>query len=103
IETRTRVGKIHADLSAGADVAGATRLRANRGLSGQGIKLVGDGFYLDDGVRIPGHNPVTGMPVERTIIGPKDVLNGTGGRRVVDFFGLSEAEAKSVSPHGYQQ
>lgn len=103
VEAEFVVGRIHADLSVGANVVGATRLLANRGISGQGIKLVGDGFYVKSDSPLQGNNPATGMPVVRTIIGPKDVLNGTSGKWVVDFFGLSEAEARAASAEAYQK
>jgi hypothetical protein len=103
IVTRAKVGIIHADLTAGANVAGATRLRTNRGLSGQGIKLVGDGFYLSDGEMFPEINTATDLSVERVIVGPKDVLNGTEGRRAIDFFGLTEQQARKTCPAAYQK
>ncbi|WP_395118931.1 class I SAM-dependent DNA methyltransferase [Rhodanobacter sp. FW102-FHT14D06] len=103
IVTHTKLGTIHVDLTAGANVAGATRLRANRGLSGQGIKLVGEGFYANDGDTFPEINPVTGLPVGRLMVGPKDVLNGTGGRLVIDFFGMTEQQARATSSAAYQK
>ncbi|MCI1008256.1 class I SAM-dependent DNA methyltransferase [Pseudomonas oryzihabitans] len=103
IETTLRRNKINADLTLGADIPSSKRLLSNRGLSGQGIKLVGDGFYIISTDKITGQNPVTKMPIARNIIGPKDVLNGTPGRLAIDFFGLTDSEAKAVSPIAYQK
>jgi hypothetical protein len=41
-----KTGRIHADLSIGADVAGAGALRANSGISSPGFKLHGAGFIV---------------------------------------------------------
>ncbi|MCB2386480.1 class I SAM-dependent DNA methyltransferase [Thalassolituus alkanivorans] len=103
VEFDSKMGKINPDLSLGVNISSTTRLISNRGLSGQGIKLVGDGFYITKGESISEQNPVTKMPIKRVIMGPKDILNGTKGRIAIDFFGLSEQEAKSISPIAYQK
>lgn len=41
-----KIGVIHADLSIGADVAGAGALKANAGVSSPGFKLHGAGFIV---------------------------------------------------------
>ncbi len=46
IELAGKTGRIHADLTIGADVAGAGALRANSGISSPGFKLHGAGFIV---------------------------------------------------------
>jgi hypothetical protein len=94
VETEEAIGTIHADLTIGADVSQARPLMANSGLCGQGIKLVGDGFYVDGASLAPGLNPVSGFPIVRNIVGPSDILEGTSGRKVIDFFGLTAEQAR---------
>ena len=91
-----KAGHISADLTVGADVTGAVPLRANERLCGQGIKLVGDGFYVEGSQFDVGQNPASGFGVIRTIIGPTDVLEGGAGRSAIDFFGLSLEDARRI-------
>lgn len=98
-----RRGKIHENLRVGADVTGATPLNANVGLCGQGVKLVGDGFYVADIERTSVINPGTGLPVIRQIVNPTNVLTHTAGRYVIDFASLTEAQARVIDPAAYQQ
>ena len=99
-ETR---GEIHEDLRVGAAISEAVPLRANLGLCGQGVKLVGDGFYVDGSFENPALNPATGLPVIRTIVNPSDVMENGVGRRVIDFAGLTDREALAAAPIAYQQ
>lgn len=46
IELTTRQGWIHADLTAGANVAGAVPLAANSGIASRGVQLIGAGFIV---------------------------------------------------------
>lgn len=98
-----RRGRIHGDLSVGPDVAGAVPLSANAGLCGQGVKVVGDGFYLGGPFARRARSPATGVPVVRRIVGARDVLAGRPGSWIVDFFGLSEAEARELHPEAFQR
>ncbi|MDD1962124.1 class I SAM-dependent DNA methyltransferase [Pseudomonas sp. 39004] len=103
VELVPRENRINPDLTLGADLSSSNRLASNRGLSGQGIKLVGDGFYIRSEDGITGKNPVTNMPIARKVIGPKDVLNGTNGRLAIDFFGLTEPQARESSAVAFQK
>jgi hypothetical protein len=94
-------GKITADLRAGLGISSATPLKANTGLTGQGMKLVGD-FYAGSRLsRIP-ISPISNLPVIRKYISPRDVLDGKEGRLVIDFAELSEEQAQQVHPEAYQ-
>ncbi|MDP1830909.1 MAG: hypothetical protein Q8K67_02535 [Geothrix sp.] len=97
------VDVIHEDLSAGADVASALPLKANSGLCGQGMKIVGDGFYDHHDLSTSILSPTTGVPVVRTIQNAQDIIQGRPGRKIIDFFGLTETQAMTLHPAAYQQ
>lgn len=97
------VEDIHEDLRAGADVASAIPLKSNSGLSGQGVKVVGEGFYDHCGLSTSIRSPETGVPIVRTILNAQDILQGRPGRKIIDFFGLTEVQAKQLHPAAYQQ
>jgi MmeI, DNA-methyltransferase domain/MmeI, N-terminal domain/MmeI, helicase spacer domain/MmeI, target recognition domain len=97
------VQKIHADLSGGADVASATPLRSNKGLSFMGVTLVGKGFKLyPDDVRALGYDPENLPPVIRPHMNARELAQTRDEHFVIDFFGLSEEEARGQFPPLYQ-
>jgi hypothetical protein len=98
-----KTGTISPALSVSVDAKAAVPLRANEKICGQGVKVVGDGFYVDDGFETAAQSPVTGVGIVRSIINPQDVLRGHEPRRVIDFFGLDENVARKASPKAYQQ
>jgi hypothetical protein len=98
-----RIGSIQADLSIGPDLLSARALKSNLGLAGQGIKIVGDGFFVEDDHGDSPLNPSTRLPVVRKLIGPRDLLTGSKGRLVIDYFGLSEPQARTTCGWAYQQ
>ncbi len=101
VDLALRTGIIRANLAVSADVASASRLRANAGICGQGMKLVGDGFFVDPAFAPQDRSVATGDRVVRHFIGPQDVLRGLPGRYVIDFCGLSEDEARRSSARAY--
>lgn len=96
-------GKILLDLTIGADVVGVSALKANTRLSGQGMKLVGNGFFVESGFSREIVNPSTKRPIIRRIISPTDILKGGEGRYLIDFAGLSRDEALNTYPEAFQQ
>jgi hypothetical protein len=58
----TTVGPIHDDLTCGAATTSTIALLSNKGLCGQGVKVVGDGFYKTDGLDTSVVSPATGVP-----------------------------------------
>ena len=103
VELECHRGRIHADLTVGPEVSGAVALQANRGICGQGVKVVGDGFFVDDPPWPPVVSPETGQPIVRRIVGTRDLLGGGPGRWVIDFFGLSERQAERLHPEAFQR
>lgn len=92
-------GVIHSDLSVGARVVGAKKLRANLGVSFMGVILVGGGFVVaaDDPIvqKEPG-------AVKRYLNG-RDLVQLPRNVRVIDFYGLTEEEARSAYPMAFQR
>jgi len=98
-----RRGMIHADLTIGANVAAAERLRANIGLCYQGFVLVGEGFILPDDER----DLITReAPAELAAIRPwkngRDLSQGNRGHFVIDLFPLTEEQTRIQYPYLYQ-
>ncbi|MBS0414122.1 MAG: class I SAM-dependent DNA methyltransferase [Proteobacteria bacterium] len=99
-----QVGLIHADLSIGANVAAASKLIANRGISFMGMIPLGAGFWVteDEAVQL-GYRSVPGFDkhVKRYLNG-KDLMDRPRGILALDFFGLSSEELRQQFPAAYQ-
>jgi hypothetical protein len=103
VKLAERIGSINADLTAGANVAGAQPLRANAGLCFQGMNLVGKGFRLtpEDVPRL-GY-PLDNLPPEiKPHRNARDMMQGGEDCFVIDLFGLSAEDARTRHPALYQ-
>ena len=98
-------GEINADLTIGANVAGAGALAANGAISTPGVKLHGAGFILTrtEAKRLGlGSDKNTARHIREYRNGrdltdtPRDVL-------VIDLFGLTEAQVRKQFPMLYQR
>ncbi len=92
-------GSVHADLTTGANVAGALPLQANEELASQGVTPLGTGFRLtEEQIRSMGYN-VDALPpvIKRYCIG-RDLVQRWEEKFIIDFYGLSEAEARAKYP-----
>jgi len=93
-----RAPRLNADLTAHADVAGATAgpLLANEGLSSPGFKLHGAGFILaaDEAARFVAADPAN-AGVIRDYLNGRDLTDRPRGVFVVDFGVRSELEART--------
>jgi hypothetical protein len=98
-----RYAKINADISVGADAASSMPLLSNTRLCGQGIKVVGEGFFVEPDRLRDCINPATGLPVARKYCSPKVVTHGKPESTIIDFHGLGEAEARQACADAYQQ
>ncbi len=94
-------GEIQADLSVGAKVVGALKLRANAGLCFQGVKLVGDGFRLGES-RI-GQFQLSEGAVLREYWTGRDLTKCRQSEWVIDFHGLGEEVARRQYPKAFQE
>jgi methylase of polypeptide subunit release factors len=97
-----RVGKILSDLTIGPDVAGASPLRANRGISFRGVLVVGDGFRLPPEVekRLREEEPGISKHIETLICG-RDLTERVRCIHVLDFYGLTEHQLQDSFPATY--
>lgn len=99
-----RVGKIHADLSVGADVTAIVKLISNTGIAHDGVKLHGAGFIVS-----PAEAELLGLGrregLERYIRpyrNGRDLAGRSRGKLVIDLFGLVEADVRKRFPEVYQ-
>lgn len=111
-----RVGQISADLRIGADVTSSIALKANDGLCSPGVKLHGDGFIVTaeqadalDAARGVPRQPAklrTGIDDGNTVIfdyrNGRDLAARPRGVKVIDLYGMSEAEVRDHHPAVYQ-
>lgn len=99
-----QIGKIHANLRIGADVAGARPLRANSKVSSNGVMLAGDGFIVTPAeARALGLGSVPGLERHiRPYRNGRDLTQTSRGVMVIDLLGLSEAEVRQRFPAVYQ-
>lgn len=98
-------GEIHADLTIGANVSGATALQANGGLAHMGVKLHGDGFIVTtDEARKLGLGTTKGAEKHlRGFRNGRDLTDTPREVMVVDLYGLTEAEVRKQFPLLYQR
>ena len=99
-----REGKVFADLSIGADVAGAQFLKANQEISSPGVKLHGAGFIVtpEEANQLGLDNNPTLKQVIRNYRNGRDLTQTPRGVKVIDLFGLTADEVKRQFPSVYQ-
>ncbi|MBI5330900.1 MAG: hypothetical protein HZB71_09835 [Betaproteobacteria bacterium] len=132
VDLDERRGVIHADLSAGANVAAAVALRGNGGVSSPGFKLHGAGFIVTpeqaaallpspsgggaggEGATFAkhaavapssgpsGHLPPEGEGLIRPYRNGRDLTDKPRGVRVIDAWGLSEPDLRQRYPAIWQ-
>lgn len=98
---RTQLGKVSADLTIGADVAGSVALQSNRGLSSMGVKLHGMGFILN-----PDEAAMLRLEGADSVIKPylcgRDLVQQPRVQFVIDLFGLEADQVRQRFPRIYQ-
>jgi len=103
VTLESRRGEVHADLSVGAKVSDAVPLAANRGLSFQGMNLVGKGFRLTaHDARALGYDLGALPEVIKPHRNARDMMQGGDDCYVIDFFGYSAEQAREKHPALYQ-
>ena len=98
----SETGFIQVDLSLGAEVASATPLKANAGLSWMGVKMSGEAFRIDRARRA--EFIARGFPAQRLplVVAGSDITDPPSDFYAVDCYGLSEDDLKSRYPSVYQ-
>jgi hypothetical protein len=103
VELAVRAGEIHADLTAGAKVSAAVKLRANAGICFQGMNLVGKGFRLTpQQVEALGYRLDRIPPEIQPHFNARDMMQGGEPCHVIDLFGHSAESAREKHPALYQ-
>lgn len=99
-----RRGRIFADLTIGADVAGAIPLKANEGMTSMGVMLAGRGFVIEESeaISLEAGQDQSLEKVFRPLRNGKDLLDEPRQMYVVDFTGLSLEQARSEYPTLFQ-
>jgi hypothetical protein len=104
VELTETVGNIQADLTVGADVAGAEPVDANEDIASAGVKLHGSGFIVDrERARQLGLKRIDGLEKHiRRYRNGRDLTQSPRGVFVIDLFGLDEVEVREQFPAVYQ-
>ncbi|RLC08512.1 MAG: class I SAM-dependent DNA methyltransferase, partial [Deltaproteobacteria bacterium] len=96
IELVSATGTISADLRVGAIVSSAHSLVANAGLAVKGFELGSQGFLVDIA---EAKNLLDASPPCAVVLKPymngKDLINGRVSRYVIDFYPMSQIEARA--------
>lgn len=97
-------GSILADMTVGANVAGAAKLGANKDLSNRGVCLFGAGFVVtQQQARDLGLGRVPGLDSHvRPYRNGRDLTGTSRDVLVADLFGLTEVEVRDRFPEVYQ-
>lgn len=101
---RQRNGKIFADLSAGANVAGAGKLQSNGGITSNGVMLAGSGFIVTvEQAEALGYPDRPGIKhIIRNYRNGRDLTQQPRGAMVIDLFGLEPGQIREDYPEVYQ-
>lgn len=104
IVTRSSQGRIHADLAIGVDVTNLTPMEANQGISTTGVIFLGDGFILSaaEYELLASTDPRLDKVVKPYASG-RDINGRATGRRIIDFDGLTESQARTQHPAAFQR
>ena len=100
----TQRGKISADLTTGPNVAATIELKANAGMSCEGVKLHGMGFVVTlEEAKTLGFGRVEGLEKYiRRYLNGRDLAGESRHAMVIDLFGLTIEEVREQFPEVYQ-
>ncbi len=104
VDLTSRYGRINADLTIGANVAGAVALKANADMSNPGVKLHGAGFIVTpEQAAALGLGRIPGLERHiRPYRNGKDLTATPRNVLVIDLFGLSAEQVRDRFPEVYQ-
>ncbi|MGB6262539.1 MAG: DNA methyltransferase [Rhodanobacter sp.] len=100
VELEHGSGIIHANLRIGANIGSARALRANDGIAGMGVALHGAGFIVEP--EEAAHLRLHGESVIKRYVGGRDLLQVPRERYLIDFFGMSQEQARAANPAAFQ-
>ena len=91
-------------MTIGTDVTALASLKANEGLSCNGMMLAGKGFKIDrkTAERFIAEDGEESRQVIRPYLGGSELMQQRKDRFVIDFFGVTEAEARQRFPRAYE-
>ncbi|MBW7959791.1 MAG: class I SAM-dependent DNA methyltransferase, partial [Candidatus Promineofilum sp.] len=100
----TQTGRIHPDLTIGANVAGAVPLLANSRISNRGFELGGAGFIVSkEQAKALGLGTSPGIEAYiRRYLNGRDLTQISRDVLVIDLYGLTEIEVRQRFPEIYQ-
>ncbi|MBP7395134.1 MAG: class I SAM-dependent DNA methyltransferase, partial [Zoogloea sp.] len=98
IELAEKTGRIHADLTIGADIVGAGTLHSNEGITSMGFMLAGAGFIVtpDEAAKLQPCDRI------RSYRNGKDLTDKPRGAMLIDLYGLSSEAVRRQYPATYQ-
>lgn len=112
VEFSESIGAISSDLRTGADVSSTVPLKANEKLASRGVQLMGDGFIVmpEQAAQLGESGSQSrirsGSSVEPDVIfdyrNGRDLASRPRGVKVIDLYGLNEAQVRDVYPAVYQ-
>ena len=97
-------GRINSDLSVGADLTSTKPLSASEGIACNGVMLAGKGFVLSksEAEHLVLRDGMEARKVIRSYVNGGELVRNRAGRFVIDFFGLSEEQARAAYPATFQ-
>jgi hypothetical protein len=104
IDFKASAGRINSDLSVGSDVTAARQLRANDGLSSNGMMLAGAGFIISPAeAEHLGLGRRVGLDKHiRDYRNGRDLAGRPRNAKVIDLYGLTAQEVRTKYPEVYQ-
>jgi len=104
VNLAAKTGAIHADLSIGANVAGAVALQANTNVSSRGHELGGAGFIVtpEEAEKLAAASISPSDSLIRQYRNGRDLTDTPRGVRVIDAFGLTAEQLRDQDPAVYQ-
>ena len=104
VELVETTGRVHADLTVGADVSSSEPLDANAGLSSFGVMLAGRGFIVspDEATTLGAGRDADHDRVLRPFLNGRDLTSPARDRFVIDFTGLEAGEVRERFPEAYE-
>ncbi len=104
VDLHSTFGLIHSDLTIGANVVSAVKLRANEGITSMGVMLAGAGFIVTrEQAAILGLGRIQGLEkIIREYRNGHDLTQSPRDVLVIDCDGLEEAALRTKFPSVYQ-